>query len=164
MCHNSFCYRLKLHNVNCYSTLFYNHSHRPQTHGKLLQLIKLKSSKSISNARPWSKVQRTQNSKPTSEIHKSETKVISHDISEYAPVYVENMKKWKVGARGKKNPKNKGKCFSHLFASIFHRSLVPRMNNFRLNYMVLIKIIRIWKNKIENGTMRNTTHCDSLQL
>jgi hypothetical protein len=51
-------------------------------------------------------------------------------------------------ARAKtKNPKNKGKYFSHLFASIFYRPLVPRMNNSRLNYMVLIKINRIWKNK-----------------
>jgi hypothetical protein len=33
--------------------------------------------------------------------------------------------------------------FSHLFQSIFYRSLVPRMNNFRLNYAVMIKIDRI---------------------
>lgn len=40
--------------------------------------------------------------------------------------------------------KIKTEMFSHLFQSIFYRALVPCMNDFRLNYAVLIKINRIW--------------------
>lgn len=47
----------------------------------------------------------------------------------------------------------KKKIFSHLFQSIFNRSLVLRMNESRLNYTVLIKVDRIWGRKKEEENL-----------
>lgn len=58
-----------------------------------------------------------------------------------------------VSEESRRNATNKSE-FSHLFQSIFYRSLVPRMNDFQLNYAVLIKIDRIWNQSRETDEKR----------